>query len=110
MKRFIIVLLGVLFLCVMGAFHITQAATEKTAQQRQQNMDVIRGKITKIDKKKKEIGIRASTNGEEKTFFANSKILKGLKIDEEVRVKLQPGTQVVTSIMVVKKHQKVSNK
>lgn len=105
MKRFVIVLAGVLLLCGVAAGNIRREATDKIEHQRQENVDVIRGKITKINKKKKEIVIKVNKTGEDKTFSANSKILKGLKVNKEVRVKLRPGTQVITSIIVVKKHQ-----
>jgi len=70
--------------------------------------EVWKGKIVSVDNAKNEVTIQDKT-GAEKTFKAESKLLVSLKQGQEVKICLQPGSNIVQSIKAVsKKHLKIT--
>jgi len=97
MKKITVILVAFLFLCGMSALSFVQAAQTPGMQKSEIKTEIIRGKIISIDIAKHEIVVKTKA-GEEKTIVVNSKVVRSLKVDEEVRVTLKGGSNVAMKI------------
>jgi hypothetical protein len=88
LKKNIIIILILFFLVGIGSFGCSKGPKS----------DVIKGKIVSVDNSKSEIMIKDNKTGAEKTILVNPDDISLLKTNEEVRVKLEPGSNKAESI------------
>jgi len=100
MKKISVIVLSALFLTSVSA-GIAPAFAKDTKKPDEANVVVVKGKVVSMDAAKGELVIQQA-DGSQKTFKVTEKELKGLKADEEIRVKMTSGT--VTSVKPAKKH------
>jgi hypothetical protein len=81
-----------------------------TAKAEKPKIEVVRGEITSIDAANGQMVIKEAKSGTEKTVLADSKMMSGLKVGQNVKVKLQPGTNKVESVHVQAKHKPETTK
>ena len=108
MKKLIIILLALLFMCGMNISSFAQtsqvASTKKTAV----NTEVISGKVTSINAAKNEITVQENKTAIEKTITTTPKVISALKVGEEVKVTLKKGGDVAVSVKkIIKKTKSV---
>ncbi len=105
--RKILIGLMVVFLCAgISGISFAKEGNLAKVKSEQPRAEVWKGKIVAIDNATNEVTLQVNS-GVEKIFKADSKQLASLKQGEEVKISLQPGSNVAQSIKVVsKKHHK----
>lgn len=113
MRKTVVLLVSLLFLCSLSTLSFAQKAQGKTAKKAESNVEIIRGKIISIDAVNNAILIRDEKTGTERTISASPQMISSLKTDEEVKIKVKLGTSTAESIKKIirkkttaKKHKK----
>lgn len=113
MRKAIVLLISLLFLCSFSTLSFAQKAQGKTAKRAESNIEIIRGKAISIDAAKNEVVIKDEKTGAERIISVTPKIISSLKTDEEVKVTVKSGTSTAESVKeitkkktTVKKHNK----
>lgn len=108
MRKTVVLLVSLLFLCSLSTLSFAQKAQGKTAKKAKSNVEIITGKIISIDAAKNEVVIKDEKTGAERIISVNPKIISSLKIDEKVKVTVKSGTNIAESVkkIVKKKHHK----
>ena len=98
------------YVCCMGVAALSFAQTAKHPVQQKQPqvaIEIIRGTIGLIDAAKKEITLKDTKTGKERTFTVSENELSFLKIGESVKVKVKAGSSIAESVKAIKpKHTK----
>lgn len=108
MRKIIVLLVAIIFLCSFATLSFAQKAGGKTAKKAESSIEVIRGKIVSIDTTASAIVIRDKKTGVEKVITVNPKTILSLKTGEEVKVTVKSGTNIAESVKKItkKKHNK----
>ena len=106
MKRRVVILTGLL---IIGSFLVvatSYAASYQVADKTTHKIETIAGTIIAIDEKTNEITVKIDKTNEERKFMVNAKSITALKVNEEVKVKFEPGSSVAQK--VINKHNKIT--
>lgn len=102
MKKIIVVLVAFLFLFSMSAVSFAQSAAKPSPKKQEARNEMFKGRITSIDAGKNEIVVTSKT-GTAKTIGVEAKTLSSLKVDDEVRVTLNPGSNTALKVKKITK-------
>ena len=102
MKKAIAVVVALLFLLGLSSFTFAQGNKPKATKVAPENVEIIRGKIISIDSANKQIVVRDNKTQADKTFLVSEKVIKAVKVEDEVKVKVKAGTDQVISVKVIK--------
>lgn len=97
MRKLIVVLVGLLFLCSITAIGFAETPQVAAPKKPEVKTEVIRGKIISIDASKNEIVVRDKA-GIEKTIVVDAKTITNLKTDDQVKVTLKEGSNVALGV------------
>lgn len=95
MKKITVILVALLLICVMSPLSFAQTSQGIGVKKAAVNTEIIRGKIISINTEKNEIVVKENKTGTEKTIVVGPTIISSLKVDEDVKVTLKAGSNVV---------------
>jgi ribosomal protein S9 len=98
MKKITVILVALLLICAMSKLSFAQKPQATGIKKTAVNAGIIRGKITSIDTVKKEIEVKENNTGTEKTIMVDPKVIASLKTDEDVKVTIKAGGNVVERV------------
>ena len=101
MKKTIIVAVTLSLLLGLSSFTFAQVNNPKVTKIKPKNEE-IRGEVISIDSANKQIVVRDNKTQTDKTFVVSEKVIKAVKVGDEVKVKVKAGTNQVVSVKVIK--------
>jgi len=109
MKKLVCILTILFFLSGVTVFAATAPqVTGETSKKVEHKTETITGKIISIDGKTNEIAVKINKTNEERKFIVNSQTIASLKVNEEVRVKFEAGSNIAQHVKVIKKQNKMT--
>lgn len=105
MKFFFAILAGLLIILLAANSY---AARRQAANKASHNFETVSGKIVSIDKKTKTIIVKVDQTNKERNFIVNAKNIHALKLNEEVRVKFEAGSNITEDVKAIKKQNKMT--
>jgi len=87
---------------ILGLSSLTFAQTQKSTKVTSGNVEIIRGKVISIDPANKQIVVKDNKTQTDKTFVVSEKVIKVVKVGDEVKVKVKAGTNQAVSVKIIK--------
>jgi hypothetical protein len=110
MKKNTIILFALFLICGTTILSFAQASQVTVAKTVKIKTEVIKGKIIAIDLAKNTIVLKEPKAGIEKTITIDSKIIRSLRENEEVKVLVKEGSDIATSVKEILKKTKSTKK
>jgi len=108
MKKIIAVAAVLLFVLGFTSFTFAQGKKHKTTKAAQENIEIriSRGNVVSVDQTNKQIVVKDSKTGTDRTFVVSEKAIAVVKVGDEVKVKVKSGSNNAESVKVVKSESK----
>ena len=102
MRKTIAVIVALLFLLGLTSFTFAQGKKTKATKATQENVEIIRGKVVSVDQATKQIVVKDNKTQTDRTFVVSRKVIRVVKIGDEVKVKVKVGSTQAESVKIVK--------